>query len=261
MTETIPAALLTSVDVNCDMGEGYGNWTYGDDATLMPYFTTINLACGGHAGDPMIMDTTIDLAVAQGVVVGAHPGFPDKLGFGRRHIPFEPEEIAAIMIYQIGALQGFLKAKGQELHHVKPHGGMYYITRDPAAGEAVAKAIHAVAPDAIAYWPAPHKDIVYTDVLKSLGHTVVPEIYPDLRYGPDGYIRVEKKKKPTDVDFARSQVRLWLTEGKLHVEDGDPIEVDATSLCIHSDGINALEVAQGVQEEILSLGVRIEAAN
>ena len=251
--------LLDSVDVNCDMGEGYGNWTYGDDAALMPYFTTINLACGGHAGDPMIMDRTIDLAIDQGVVVGAHPGFPDKLGFGRRHIPFEPDEIAAIMTYQIGALQGFLKAKGQELHHVKPHGGMYYITKDAAAGEAVAKAIHKIAPDVTAYWPAPHQDIVYTDVLKSLGHKVVAEIYPDLRYTPEGYLIVEKKKKPTDVAFARSQVRMWLTEGKIQVEGGEPVPVEATSLCIHSDGINALEVAQGVRDEILSLGVKIQA--
>jgi len=252
---------MSTFEVCCDMGEGYGNWRYGDDEAIMPYISSINLATGGHAGDPMIMEKTIDLAVEHGLAIGAHPGFPDKLNFGRRVIPFEPFEFAAILTYQIGALQGFLKVKGQELHHVLPHGATYnYIRNDDAVGEAAAKAIHAVAPGAIAYWPAP-TDIVYTQTLRSLGHTVIPLVVADMKYTPEGVILIERKKAMTDIDLVRAQVENVLTNSSLLTQGGEPFPVEEVKgILFHSDGPNAVDVAKAIQEEVQRSGSLVGAS-
>ncbi|MEU6188075.1 5-oxoprolinase subunit PxpA [Nocardia sp. NPDC047038] len=248
------------MDINCDLGEGYGNWEFGNDPDLMPFITTANIACGFHGGDPVIMGRSIELAVQSNVTIGAHPGFPDRAGFGRRIIPLDAEEVGAMLTYQIGALQGFLRSRGLELNHVKPHGALYgYLLRDSVIGEAAARAITTVAPGCLIYWPAGAGASTYRDVLENSGHKFVGEIYPDLRYSPDGAPIVERRKKLTDVGFAKAQVRRWLTNSVVETEDGSMFPVDGTSICLHSDARNAVEVAKALAEEITSLGFRCAA--
>lgn len=252
--------MAKTIDICCDMGEGYGNWRYGDDEAIMPYISSVNLACGGHAGDPMIMDRTIDLAVAHGIAVGAHPGFPDMLNFGRRVIAFEPSEFASILTYQIGALQAFLKVKGQTLHHVLPHGATYHYLRDSdAAGEAAAHAIHALAPDTIITFPSP-TTVAYTEALRSLGHSIVPLLIADMRFGADGVLRIEKKKAATDLNYVRAQVRSVLEE-ELLLTDGDRIRLrePITGILLHSDGPNAVDVAKAIRSEVEACGYTVRA--
>jgi UPF0271 protein len=251
---------LSTVDINCDIGEGFGNWVMGADAEIMPLITTANVACGFHAGDPVIMGRTVELAARHAVVVGAHPGFQDLAAFGRRPIPLDTEEVAAVLIYQIGALTGFLDAKGMPLHHVKPHGALYAYLRDNAeAGEAGAKAVHRIAPEALVYWPAPTTGAVFCDQLAALGHEVIPEIYPDLTYAPEGKLIIQRQKLRTDVAFAAAQVKRFLTEGVVETEDGSTSAKTARSICIHSDGPNAVEVAHAVRAAITESGATIGA--
>ena len=249
-----------TVDINCDIGEGFGHYTIGADAEIMPLITTANVACGFHAGDPVIMDRTVRDAKRNGVVVGAHPGFQDVAGFGRRRIALDPEEVAAAVTYQVGALTGFLAAHDMRLNHVKPHGAFYaYLRDDELAGAAAARAVHAMAPDAKVYWPAPTGGAVFCDELAGLGHQVIPEIYPDLTYSPDGRIIIQRRKLRTDVTFAASQVKRFLTEGVVEAEDGTLIRHEAASVCIHSDGPNAVEVANAVRGAVLDAGAGIAA--
>ncbi len=249
-----------AVDINGDLGEGYGNWEFGNDADLMPYLTTANIACGFHGGDPVIMGRSIDLAVSAGVTIGAHPGFPDLTGFGRRIIPLDAEEVGAMLTYQVGALQGFLRARDLELNHVKPHGALYgYLLGDDTIGHAAATAIAKVAPGTLIYWPAGAGDSVYKKVLEDAGHRFVGEIYPDLHYAPDGSVVIQRRKQPTDVDFARAQVRRWLTDSVVETQDGSLFGVGGTSICLHSDARNAVEVARALRDEVESLGRSLAA--
>ncbi|WP_037080731.1 5-oxoprolinase subunit PxpA [Pseudonocardia spinosispora] len=248
------------VDINCDLGEGFGNWVMGADADIMPLITTANVACGFHGGDPVIMGRTVELADQHGVVVGAHPGFHDLEGFGRRMIPLDPEEVAAIITYQVGALTGFLTARNMPLHHVKPHGAFYAYLRDnETAGAAAAAAVHRIAPETLVYWPAPAQGAAFCEELGALGHQVITEIYPDLSYSPEGKLIIQRRKLKTDLAFASSQVKRFLTEGVVAAEDGTPIRHEASSVCIHSDGPNAVDVAHTVRAAITEVGSSIAA--
>ncbi|GAA5146338.1 5-oxoprolinase subunit PpxA [Pseudonocardia eucalypti] len=249
-----------TMDINCDLGEGFGNYVMGADAEIMPLITTANVACGFHGGDPVIMGRTVALADQHGVVVGAHPGYHDLEGFGRRLIPLDEEEVAALVTYQVGALTGFLRARDMPLHHVKPHGALYAYLRDnQAAGAAAAKAVHKLAPETKAYWPAPAGTSAFCQELGALGHEVVPEIYPDLTYSPEGRLIIQRRKLKTDLAFASSQVKRFLTEGLVGAEDGTPIRHEARSVCIHSDGPNAVDVAHTVRAAVTECGAAIEA--
>ena len=144
------------MDVNSDMGESFGNWVMGNDAALLPFVTTANVACGFHAGDPVTLVRTVRLAKQNGVVVGAHPGLPDLLGFGRRAMKISPEDAYAYVVYQVGALQATLAVEGMRLHHVKPHGAFYSVLKaDEELADAVAEAIGQLSPEPMLYWPAP----------------------------------------------------------------------------------------------------------
>jgi UPF0271 protein len=257
MTEHRPPRTM---DINCDLGEGFGNWVMGADADIMPLITTANVACGFHGGDPVIMGRTVELAERHGVVVGAHPGYHDLEGFGRRLIPLEPEEVEALVTYQVGALTGFLTARGMPLHHVKPHGALYAYLRDnQSAGAAAARAVHRLAPETRAYWPAPTEGAAFCEELAALGHEVIGEIYPDLSYSPDGKLIIQRRKLKTDLAFAAAQVKRFLAEGVVEAEDGSLIRREARSVCIHSDGPNAVDVAHAVRAAITESGAAIAA--
>jgi|TARA_R110002096_G_scaffold3953_9_gene18944 UPF0271 protein len=239
--------MLEMMDINCDMGESFGNWNMGDDVGMMPRITTANVACGFHASDPVTMIETVKLAKQHNVAVGAHPGLPDLLGFGRRAMNITPEDAYAYVVYQVGALQGALATQGMKLHHIKPHGAFYSVLKtDEELAAAVAEAINQLSDDPILYWPAPTTAAMPT-AAKKLGIRVVGEIYPDLIYAPDGSLILQREKHETDVAFAAAQVRRYVETGKVEANDGSLVELDAESLCIHGDGPNSVAVADAIR--------------
>lgn len=249
--------MLTTMDINCDMGESFGNWNMGNDEGMMPRITTANVACGFHASDPLTMLKTVELAREHNVAVGSHPGLPDLLGFGRRAMNITPEDAHAYVVYQTGALQAALKVHGMTLHHIKPHGAFYSILRtDEALAEAVADGIASLSETPMLYWPAP-TDAAMPVAAKKRGIRVVGEIYPDLQYAPDGSLVLQRAKHETDTAFAAAQVRRYVESGKVEATDGSLIALDAESLCIHGDGPNATEVGDAVRAALDELNCTI----
>lgn len=250
-----------SMDINCDMGESFGNWKMGDDAGMMPHITTANIACGFHASDPVTMIDTVKMANEHGIAMGAHPGLPDLLGFGRRAMDVTPEDAYAYIVYQVGALQATLATQGLTLHHIKPHGAFFLLlwTREELA-EAVAQAIADLSDNPILYCPAPTEDAMLAMAARKLGIRVVGEVYPDLTYAPDGALVLQRAKHETDLEFAASQVRRYVEDGRVEANDGSLIELDAQSICVHGDGPNSVAVADAVCATLHEMGCGIEPA-
>ncbi len=249
--------MINFMDINCDMGESFGNWSMGDDAGMMPRITTANVACGFHASDPVTMLQTVAMAKEHGIAVGSHPGLPDLLGFGRRAMNITPEDAHAYVVYQTGALQATLRMHGMSLHHVKPHGAFYSVLRtDEALAEAVADAIAGLSDTPMLYWPAPI-DAAMPVAAKKKGIRVVGEIYPDLQYAPDGSLVLQRAKHETDTAFAAAQVKRFVQTGKVEATDGTLIALEAESLCIHGDGPNATAVGDAVRAALTEIGCAI----
>lgn len=250
--------MIDSMDINCDMGESFGNWVMGNDEGMMPHITTANVACGFHASDPLTMLETVKRAKQYGVAVGAHPGLPDLLGFGRRHMNITPEDAYSYVVYQVGALQAVLHVNEMTLHHVKPHGAFYSVLRtEVPLAEAVAEAIAELSDKPLLYWPAP-TDSALPVAAKKRGIRVVGEIYPDLSYAPDGGLILQRAKHETDLDFAASQVKRYVETGSVEAVDGTEVALDAESICVHGDGPNGVEVAEAVGAALTGLGRKIE---
>jgi UPF0271 protein len=248
------------MDINCDMGESFGNWVMGNDAGMLPLITTANVACGFHASDPITMLDTVRDAQGHGVVVGAHPGLPDLLGFGRRAMNITPEDAYAYVVYQVGALQGALRMHGLKLHHIKPHGAFYSILRtEEGLAKAVAESVAKLSDDPVLYWPSP-TDSALPAACKAQGIRVVGEIYPDLEYATDGSLILQRAKHETDVEEAAAQVERFITTGEVKTIDGTRIPLDAESLCIHGDGPNCVEVATAIRETLKRAGCEVKPA-
>ena len=233
-------------EINCDMGEGFGLYRMGDDDALMPLISVANVACGFHASDFNHMRRTVQLASKHGVRVGAHPSLPDLQGFGRREMKIGREELANCIIYQIGALKGFLEAEGMRLNHIKPHGALYGMA---AQQEHVAHAIC----DAADVFRVPLLGMVGTlheTVYQSRGHRLVSEFYADLDYGDDGYLVIVRSRGIVDPQRAADRSLRALAEGKVTSLGGQDIAVRPESICIHSDTPNAVEVARAVRDAI-----------
>jgi UPF0271 protein len=233
-------------EINCDMGEGFGLYRMGDDDALMPLISVANVACGFHASDFNHMRHTVQLAGRHGVRVGAHPSLPDLQGFGRREMKIGREELANCIIYQIGALKGFLEAEGMRLNHIKPHGALYGMA---AQQEHVAHAIC----DAADVFRVPLLGMVGTlheTVYQSRGHRLVSEFYADLDYGDDGYLVIVRSRGIVDPQRAAERSLRALAEGKVTSLGGQDIAVKPESICIHSDTPNAVEVARAVRDAI-----------
>ncbi|NTF10541.1 LamB/YcsF family protein [Agrobacterium rubi] len=241
---------MTAFDINCDMGEGFGNWRMSDDAGVMPLISSANIACGFHAGDPVNMQTVVRLAKENGVAVGAHPGLPDLLGFGRRVMSVTPNEIYAYIIYQTGALKGFLEAEGMKINHVKPHGAMFLVLKDRILADAAIDAIQAVAPRAAIYWSGPAGREPFTVRAAERGLKVVYEAYPDLHYSDEGSLVIERHKAPVEANLVYERVREILTEKTLLNRNGVKLPMDVDSVCIHSDSPNSIEIINAAREAI-----------
>jgi UPF0271 protein len=234
------------VTINCDMGEGFGLYRIGDDAGLMPLIDVANVACGFHASDFNHMRRTVQLARKHGVKVGAHPSLPDLQGFGRREMKIGREEMTNALIYQIGALQGFMQAEGMALNHIKPHGSLYGMA---ARLEDIA---HAVA-DAADIFKVPLFGMIGTlheTIYPARGHAFVAEFYAVLDYNDDGGLIITREHASADPTGAAAACVRAVTEGKTASVSGRDVAVRADSICVHSDTPNAVAVAQAVRDAI-----------
>ncbi|MBV9757036.1 MAG: 5-oxoprolinase subunit PxpA [Alphaproteobacteria bacterium] len=237
---------MPKVSINCDMGEAFGIYRMGDDEACLPYITHANVACGFHASDPRVMWRTVRAAKRHGVKVGSHPSLPDLQGFGRREMRLEPDEITAAIVYQTGALKGFLEAEGMALSHIKPHGALYGMAqRDPAVAEAVA--------DAAAIFGVPvfaFANCAMSEVFRRRGIPFVCEFYADLDYNDEGRNIITREHHPVAPEDAAQRVRAAVTEGKTRAVSGKLVDVVAESVCVHSDTPGAIAIARAVREAL-----------
>lgn len=236
-----------SVAVNCDMGEAFGIWSLGDDEALMPEISMANVACGFHAGDPLVMQHTVRLAKDNGVSVGAHPSYPDLQGFGRRAMAMDPDELTASIVYQAGALKAFLDAEGMSLSHLKPHGSLYgRAAADEATAQAVANAAEALGGVPVMGMARTKHEEVYT----ARGLPFLAEYYADLEYADDGSLLITRHHVAYDPQQVRERVQRVLTDGVAISQSGQEIPMRADCVCVHSDTPGAVEVARAVREAI-----------
>jgi UPF0271 protein len=235
---------MTKVSLNCDMGEAFGIYDLGADEALMPYISLANVACGFHAGDPAVMQRTVQLAREHGVGVGAHPAYPDLQGFGRRAMAMDREELAAALLYQAGALKAFLDAAGMALSHLKPHGALYGVAaRDRTVAEAVA--------DAALVFEVPVMGMAGTlheTVYAERGLEFWAEYYADLDYDDEGGLMITRKHVAYDPAVAAERVGRVLREGVAVSASGREIPMRADTVCVHSDTPGAAELAKAVAE-------------
>jgi 5-oxoprolinase (ATP-hydrolysing) subunit A len=233
-----------TVAVNCDIGEAYGMWRLGDDAAIMPYISMANVACGFHAGDPVVMRDTVALAKAHDVTVGAHPSYPDLQGFGRRVMEMDPEELTAAILYQVGALKAFLDAEGMPLSHVKPHGALYgRAARDETVAGAIADAVAVYGVPVLGMAATKHEE-VYT----ARGLTFLAEYYADLDYDDEGGLIITRTHVAYDPAEVAERVERVLREGVAVSASGREIPMRADLVCVHSDTPGAAELAKAVAE-------------
>jgi UPF0271 protein len=249
---------VRELDLNSDMGESYGSWPMGDDEAIMPFITSANIACGAHAGDPDVMRKTVRLAKRYGVAIGAHPGYPDLKGFGRRAVPMKPEEVANAVLFQLGALWGVARAEGVDLAHVKPHGALYNIAaRDPELARAIAGAVRDFSPSLI-FFCLSGSELEAAGL--EAGLRIACEGFVDRAYEPNGSLadRGLLGAVYSSVADACAQA-LSLANGHVRCRNGDILELQVDTLCIHSDTPGASQIAQAVHEALLVNGVSLKS--
>src|SRR5215217_1361413 len=232
-----------SVDLNCDMGESFGAYAIGSDAAILPYITAANIACGFHAGDAAVMKKTVRLALQQGVAVGAHPGFPDLQGFGRREIAVTPEEVYDMVVYQIGALWAFVRSEGGVLRHVKPHGALYNMAAvNFGLAAAIAKAVYKVDPELVLYGLSGSELIRAGE---NTGLRVANEVFADRTYQDNGTLTPRKLANAliTDKELSVTQSLRMVREGLVTTANGSEIAIKTDTICIHGDAAHAVEFA------------------
>ena len=247
--------MAIEIDLHCDMGESFGIYHIGNDEEMMRHVTSISVGCGFHAGDPHVMRKTVALAKQYGVAVGAHPGYPDLLGFGRRKLEITPEEAKDYILYQVGALTAFCQAAGLELQHVKPHGEFYQMPwRDEALARGILEAVQEIKPEPI--FLALYNTIPY-EMAQSMGMRVAGELYADLDYYPDGTTFIKKVHGEIDPKATVEKVLKMVLEERVIASDGKEIEVKGKSVCLHGDNPRAPEIAQTLKAELVKKGVKI----
>lgn len=245
------------VDLNCDLGEAFGNYSFGGDDQIIPLITSANIACGFHAGDQYVMNQTVELAKANGVGIGAHPGLPDLQGFGRRNMDLSPKEIYDIVIYQLGALSGFCNVHQVKINHVKPHGALYQMgARDKAIAHAIAQAVYDF--DESLIYVGLSNTLLVTEA-QAVGLTTASEVFADRRYEDDGQLvsRKESDALITDTEEAIEQVVKMVKSQKVITKNNKEIDIQADTICVHGDGEHALEFVTKIRERLSKEGVSI----
>lgn len=250
---------MLTIDLNSDVGESFGNWSFGDDAQIIESTSSVNVACGFHAGDPSTIRATVAAARRAGVVVGAHPGYRDLAGFGRRFIDMEPAELTNDVIYQIGALQALAAVEGTTVAYVKPHGALYNtIAKHPGQALAVVNAIRAV-DDTLPLMVLPNS--VVHQVAMDAGLRTVTEAFADRAYNPDGSLvaRTLPGSVLKDMDAVVAQSLRLATCQEIVAIDGSILKVTAESICLHGDTPGAVAMAAAVKAALVDAGVQIQS--
>ena len=250
---------MFKVDLNCDLGESFGRYRLGEQEEILKYVTSANVACGFHAGDPTVMRETVELAIANGVKIGAHPGLPDLNGFGRREMNITPQEAYDMVIYQIGALQGFLMTKGVKMQHVKPHGALYNMASvNRPIADAIAKAVYDISPQLILLGLASSE---LTAAGEAIGLQTVHEVFADRTYQADGTLTSRKQNNAliTDESIAIAQIIKMVKAGTVTSIQGTEVTLKAESICIHGDGAHAVEFAKRARTEFEAQQIQVTA--
>ncbi|RDW15380.1 LamB/YcsF family protein [Oceanobacillus chungangensis] len=236
---------MYKVDLNCDMGESFGLYTQGNDEEMMKYITSANIACGYHAGDPHVMRRTIELAKEHNVGIGVHPGFPDLLGFGRRHMKCTPQEVKDYVTYQIGALREFANVNDVKIQHCKPHGALFMkAMEDKQVARAILEAIHDVGSDMIVF--SLNNSEFMEEAIK-MGIPVAKEVYSDREHTENGSIVLTRTGTAiTDYNAMADRVVRMIKENKVVTHDGKDASIEAETICIHGDTPGAPELAKAI---------------
>lgn len=248
---------MYKVDLNSDLGESFGTYVLGMDEAVIAHISSANVACGWHGGDPLVMDRTVAAAKAAGVAVGAHPGYPDLLGFGRRNMSCSPKEVKAYIQYQLGALKAFTQAHGVELQHCKPHGALYNMAaKDMQLALAIAEGIAAVDREIILLGLAGSKLI---EAGQQVGLRVASEVFADRAYQADGSLvpRSQPGAVIHDREEALSRTVRMVTEGKVTAVTGQEVSIQAHSICVHGDNPSAVDFVRDIRAALTAQGVEI----
>ena len=249
---------MAHIDLNSDMGESFGAYTIGNDEGIISYISSTNVACGWHAGDPMVMDRVVKLAKTYGVAVGAHPGYPDMMGFGRRKMSLTPEEVKNYMKYQIGALLAFTKSHGMKLQHVAPHGALGNLCQyDRETSRAICEAVYEIDPEIIIFYCA---GAVLGDEAKKIGLRTASEIFADRAYMDD--LSLVPRKQPnamiTDENLAVERCIRMIKEHRVTSVTGKELEITGDTLCVHGDGAKALAFVARIRKAFMEEGIEIK---
>jgi 5-oxoprolinase (ATP-hydrolysing) subunit A len=248
------------IDLNSDVGESFGVYKLGLDEEVIPHITSANIACGYHAGDPSVMRKTLALARTSGVEPGAHPGFPDLMGFGRRNMDATPEEIQDYVVYQLGALQAFAKAQGMTLQHVKAHGSLYNMAvANPKIWEAIAEAVARVDAGLILVALATSRREAYLEIGRRFGIRFAFEAFPDRAYTREGALASRREKGAVihDHDVVAQRALKMALEGKVIAIDGTEIDLKADTLCVHGDNPSAVQMVKKIRGSLTASGVEV----
>jgi 5-oxoprolinase (ATP-hydrolysing) subunit A len=239
------------IDINCDMGESFGAYTIGMDAEVLPHITSANIACGFHAGDPMVLRKTVRMAREKNIGVGAHPGFPDLAGFGRRKMDCTHDEISNYVIYQVSAIQGFCKVEKTVLQHVKPHGGLYNMAaEDPELVKTIAEAIASLDKNLLLVCLAGKNAPEFREIGRRAGIRVMFEAFPDRAYTSQGTLVSRSKPHAVvkDPEEVAKRALMMAAEGRIEAEDGGMLSLEPDTLCVHGDTPAAVEMVRNIRE-------------
>ena len=250
---------MNTVDLNCDLGESFGAYEIGNDEEILNYVTSVNVACGFHAGDPTVMRKTVKLALEKNVKIGAHPGLQDLMGFGRRNINISPQEAYDIVIYQIGALHGFLQSEGGSMQHVKPHGALYNMAgKNKELATSIAQAIYNIDPELILFGLS-GSELIHAG--QAIGLRTASEVFADRTYQQDGSLtsRNEENALIENDDIAAAQVIRMVKEGKVVSQQGIDIALKADTICIHGDGPHALAFARHIKKSLELSNITVQS--
>lgn len=253
--------MVFKVDLNCDIGESFGRYRLAEQKEILKYVTSANIACGFHAGDPGVMRETVKLAIDNQVKIGAHPGLPDLNGFGRREMKITPQEAYDMVVYQIGALQGFLSVYNESMQHVKPHGALYNMAaKDALLAEAIAQAVYDVSPELVLF------GLAGSELVKAgekLGLVTAHEVFADRTYQADGTLtsRSQTDALITDQEQSVTQVIKMVTEGKVMSQQNTEVLLKADTVCIHGDGEHALAFAKYIKETLVRNNITVSSIN
>lgn len=250
---------MTTIDLNCDLGESFGHYKLGENTAILKYITSANIACGFHAGDPSVMRDTVARCIEHQVAIGAHPGLPDLVGFGRREMAISPTEAYDLTVYQIGALHAVATSQGGTIRHVKPHGALYNMAaKNPALAEAIAKAVYDVSPNLILFGLAGSELITAG---QKYGLPIANEVFADRTYTNDGTLtpRSNNNAVITSDEAALAQVLQMVKTQTVNATSGETVSLQADTICLHGDGEKAVVFAKMISETLTAEGIDIKA--